>query len=100
MATLNPALKSFWKTKADTKVLKGGRASTKTWDTAGFAIFLASKYTVKFLCMRKFQNKIKESVYAILKLRIEEFGILAQGFTSGKHCKKVCQPVTIRANQC
>jgi len=74
--TLNPILKVFWKTKADTKVLKGGRASSKTWDTAGFAIFLASKYTVKFLCMRQFQNKIKESVYAILKIQIERFGLL------------------------
>jgi len=74
-ATLNPALKQFWQTKADTKVLKGGRASTKTWDTAGFAIFLASRYTVKFLCMRQFQNKIKESVYAILKIQIERFGL-------------------------
>ena len=74
--TLNPALKDFWKTKADTKVLKGGRASSKTWDAAGFAIFLASKYTVKFLCMRQFQNKIKESVYAILKIQIERFGLL------------------------
>jgi len=76
MATLNPALRPFWKTKADTKVLKGGRVSSKTWDAAGIAVFFASKYTVKFLCMRQFQNKIKESVYAILKFRIEEFGML------------------------
>lgn len=72
---LNPALKSFWTTKADIKVLKGGRASSKTWDAAGVAIFLASKYGVKFLCIRQFQNKIQESVYAILKLRIEQFGL-------------------------
>lgn len=75
MATLNPVLRSFWKTKADTKVLKGGRASSKTWDCAGFAIFLAANYTVKFLCMRQFQNKIKESVYAILCIQIERFGL-------------------------
>lgn len=75
MASLNPNLKSFWKTKADVKVLKGGRASSKTWDCAGFAIFLASQYKVKFLCMRQFQNKIKESVYAILKIQIERFGL-------------------------
>ena len=76
MASLNPALKSFWQTKADTKILKGGRASSKTWDCAGFAVFLASRYKVKFLCMRQFQNKIKESVYAILKIQIERFGLL------------------------
>lgn len=75
MASLNPALQDFWKTKADIKVLKGGRASSKTWDCAGFAVFLAANYTVKFLCMRQFQNKIKESVYAILCIQIERFGL-------------------------
>jgi phage terminase large subunit len=76
--SLNPNLKAFWKTKSDLKVLKGGRASSKTWDAAGFAIFLASHYKVKFLCMRQFQNKIKESVYAILKIQIERFGLKDQ----------------------
>lgn len=75
MASLNPNLKSFWRTKSDLKVLKGGRASSKTWDAAGFAVFLASRYKVKFLCMRQFQNKIQESVYAILKIQIERFGL-------------------------
>ena len=73
--SLNSALKPFWASKADTKILKGGRASSKTWDCAGFAIFLACNYTVKFLCMRQFQNKIKESVYAILLIQIERFGL-------------------------
>lgn len=74
-ASLNPALKDFWQTKSDVKILKGGRASSKTWDAAGFAIFLASQYTVKFLCMRQFQNKIQESVYAILVIQIDRFGL-------------------------
>lgn len=74
-ATLNPILKPFWRTKADLKILKGGRASSKTWDTAGFAVFLASKYTVKYLCVRQFQNRISESVYAVLKIQIERFGL-------------------------
>jgi len=75
MASMNPNLKSFWQTKADTKILKGGRASSKTWDAAAFAIFLASNYKVKFLAMRQYQNKIKESVYAILCIQIERFGL-------------------------
>ena len=50
MARLNPALKDFWLTKADIKVLKGGRNSSKSWDTAGMCVYLASKYKVKFLC--------------------------------------------------
>lgn len=73
--TLNPALRDFWLTQADTKVLKGGRASTKTWDAAGFAIYLASNFTLKFLCMRQFQNKIAESVYAVLIVQINRFGL-------------------------
>lgn len=76
MAKMNPALRSFWTTKADIKILKGGRASSKTRDTAGMAVFLASNYTVKFLCLRQFQNRISESVYAVLKIRIEEMGLL------------------------
>ncbi len=76
MGRLNPNLKGFWKTKADIKILKGGRSSSKTYDVAGFSIFLASRYTVKFLCVRQFQNRIEDSVYAILKERIEAFGLL------------------------
>ncbi len=73
---MNPYLKTFWRTKADTKILKGGRASSKTWDIAGMAIWVAHNYTTKFLCMRQFQAKIQESVYAILIIRIEQFGLL------------------------
>ena len=76
--TLNPALKDFWKTKAPVKVLKGGRSSSKTWDAAGFSVFLAAKYRLKFLCVRQFQNKISESVYAVIVLQIERFGLLDQ----------------------
>ncbi len=74
---MNPALKEFWNTKADLKILKGGRSSSKSHDAAGFAIFLASRYTLKFLCMRQFQSKIKESVYALLCIKIEAFGLQA-----------------------
>ena len=73
--SLNPALKDFWQTKADVKILKGGRVSSKTWDAAGFSIFLASNQTVKFLCMRQFQNRISESVYAVIVAQIYRFGL-------------------------
>ncbi|WP_022697912.1 PBSX family phage terminase large subunit [Euryhalocaulis caribicus] len=73
--TLNPALKDFWTTRARERVLYGGRSSSKSWDAAGFAIFLASNYRVKFLCVRQFQNKIAESVYTLLKIQIERFGL-------------------------
>lgn len=77
-ATLNPVLRDFWKTKARNKVLYGGRTSSKSWDAAGFAVFLASRYTVRVLCARQFQNKISESVYTLLKIQIERFGLQSE----------------------
>lgn len=76
--SLNPALKQFWKQPARNRVLYGGRSSSKSWDAAGFAIFLASKYKIRVLCTRYFQNKIEESVYALLKIQIERFGLSDQ----------------------
>ncbi|MTH95543.1 PBSX family phage terminase large subunit [Roseibium sp. RKSG952] len=73
--TLNPALRSFWEAPARNRVLYGGRSSSKSWDAAGFAIFLASNYRIRFLCTRQFQNKISESVYTLLKTQIERFGL-------------------------
>lgn len=82
--TLNPALREFWaaKTVDDRKIrnriLYGGRASSKSWDAAGFATFLASNYRLRFLCVRQFQNKIEESVYTLLKFQIDRFGLASQ----------------------
>lgn len=75
MASLNPALKDFWLTPARVRVLFGGRASSKSWDAAGFAIFLAQHCKIKVLCTRQFQNRIDDSVYTLLKLQIERFGL-------------------------
>lgn len=76
--TLNPALRSFWLAHARYRILYGGRSSSKSWDAAGFAIFLAQKIRVRFLCTRQFQNKIEESVYTLLKIQIERFGLTEQ----------------------
>lgn len=73
--TLNPALRNFWTTQARNKVLYGGRSSSKSWDAAGFAIFLANKYSLRFCCARQIQNKIEESVYTLLKIQIDRFGL-------------------------
>ena len=73
--SLNPALRPFWTTKARNKILMGGRMSSKSWDAAGMAIFLANKYKLRFLCVRQLQNKIDESVYSLLKIQIERFGL-------------------------
>lgn len=83
--SLNPVLRSFWEAREDesgtpirNRVLYGGRSSSKSWDAAGFAIFLASNYKVRFLCTRQFQNKLAESVYSLLKIQIERFDLNAQ----------------------
>jgi phage terminase large subunit len=73
--SLNPALKGFWREPARNRVLHGGRASSKSWDAAGFATFLANSYKLRILCTRQFQNKISESVYSLLKIQIERFGL-------------------------
>lgn len=75
MYSLNPKLQWFWKTKARNKILYGGRASSKSHDAAGFAIYLAANFTIKFLCARKFQNKISDSVYALLVAKIDQSGM-------------------------
>lgn len=72
---LNPNLKDFWKTKARTKVLYGGRASSKTYDTAGVAVALSTMYKLKILCTRQFQNRISESVYSTIKTQITNFNL-------------------------
>jgi phage terminase large subunit len=70
MYALNPVLRSFWEARARYKVLYGGRGSSKSHDAAGHAVFLAANFTVKFLCARQFQNRISESVYTLIKDKI------------------------------
>lgn len=83
--TLNPVLQPFWLALTDdhgqsvrNRVLYGGRASSKSWDAAAWAIFLAANVKIRVLCARQFQNKIEESVYSLLKLQIERFGLKDQ----------------------
>lgn len=79
MATLNPNLRDFWQDgngnmiKARNRVLRGGRASSKSWEFAGMAAFIGQNYKTRFLCVRRFQNKIKESVYTLIKNQIDNF---------------------------
>ena len=79
MASLNPNLKDFWLgdngklIKARNRVLYGGRASSKSWEFAGRISQIAQEYRTRVLCVRRFQNKIKESVYTLIKQQIENF---------------------------
>ena len=76
--TLNPALRDFWTVPARNRVLYGGRSSSKSWDAAGMAVAMAQMCRLRFLCTRQFQNKIEESVYTLLKIQIERFGLRDQ----------------------
>jgi phage terminase large subunit len=71
---LNPALRDFWKQRARNRVLHGGRASSKSHDAAGKVIDIAVNCRVRVLCVRQFQNKIADSIYTLLKTKIEAFG--------------------------
>lgn len=82
MATLNPSLQDYWFDgepspenfiKVRHRVLYGGRSSSKSWEFAGMAACLANQYKTRFLCVRRYQNKIKESVYTLIKNQIDNF---------------------------
>jgi phage terminase large subunit len=70
MYSLNPVLRAFWATRSRYKVLYGGRGSSKSHDAAGYAVYLAATHAVKILCARQFQNRISESVYTLIKDKI------------------------------
>lgn len=72
MYQLNPFLREFWRTKSRYKALFGGRASSKSHDAAGFAVYLAANFKVRIMCARQFQNRISESVYNLIKAKIED----------------------------
>ncbi len=77
----NPALFDFWEEvflgQIDTAVLHGGRSSSKTRDTACQLIRLIDHLPVRMrvLCIRRFQNRIQESVYTELKWAISHLGL-------------------------
>lgn len=84
MATLNPNLQDFWFDgvpspsnfiKVRHRILYGGRASTKSWEFAGMGACLANQYKTRFLCVRRYQNKIKESVYTLINNQVDNFGL-------------------------
>jgi phage terminase large subunit len=71
MYQLNPYLREYWCTPSRIKNLFGGRASSKSHDAAGHAVHLAANYSLRFLCARQFQNRIEESVYVLIKQKIQ-----------------------------
>lgn len=89
MSLLNPYLKDFWSEPARFRVLHGGRMSSKSHDAAGYVIWLATKCKMRVVCCRQFQNKITESVYSLLKIKIEQFGLTDQFEVTEKSIRNV-----------
>lgn len=73
--SMNPALRDFWLTPSRYKILYGGRASGKTWDTAAHVVRISRSMRIRVLCARQFQNKIEESVYHTIRKQVERFGL-------------------------
>lgn len=69
---IDKQFKDFFKKRAPIKAIYGGRMSGKSYSVAGFLIYMASHYKVRILCTRRFQAKITESVYSLLKKLIQE----------------------------
>lgn len=61
--------------KARNKVYWGGRGASKTWGFAEALIRLTSALPLRVLCVREFQNSIKDSSHKILKDTIERLGM-------------------------
>lgn len=79
---LNPALRPLWSaTKTPEgddvrfRVPYGGRMSSKSHDAASNAIRRADFMSQRFLCLRMYQNRIADSVYTLLKDKIEYLGL-------------------------
>ena len=64
---IDKQFKDFFKKRAPIKAIYGGRMSGKSYSVAGFLIYMAANYKVRILCTRRFQAKITESVYSLLK---------------------------------
>ena len=82
MAKINPVLRPFWaamKTPEGDDVrfrtLYGGRMSSKSHDAASNAIRRADAMEQRFLCLRMYQNRIADSVYTLLKDKINYLGL-------------------------
>ena len=68
---INP---DFWVNDMRNHVLYGGRASSKSWEAAWWAVILSMSFRVNFICVRQLQNRIEESVYTLLVTHIYNMG--------------------------
>jgi len=74
---LDPAhpLSDLYYRKARYKILWGGRGSAKSWGVAEALIRMAAALPLRILCVREFQNSIKESSHRMLVDTIARLGL-------------------------
>lgn len=74
-AIVGKSYKDFWHTKARYRVCKGSRGSKKSKTTALNMIVRLFKYPQSNgLCVRRYSNTLRDSVYSDLKWAIHRFG--------------------------
>lgn len=78
MASMNPALRDFWRTRSRGKVVYGGRMSGKTYDTAAELVKRMRVTKIKVACVRMFQNSIDDSVKPVIELMANMFGVAGE----------------------
>lgn len=61
--------------KSRYKVYWGGRGSGKSWAIAEALVRLAAAVPLQILCLREYQNSIKDSSHKVLKRTIERLGL-------------------------
>ncbi len=68
--------KDFWNTKCRYRVCKGSRGSKKSKTTALNRVFRILKYPQSnYLCVRRYTNTIRDSIYADTKWAIHQLGM-------------------------
>lgn len=72
------------------KVYWGGRGSGKSWAIAEALIRIALRHSVRILCVREYQNSIKDSSHKILKDTIERLGVQAFFHVTAEGIKSRC----------
>lgn len=81
--------KDFWNTKARYRVCKGSRGSKKSKTTALNRIFRLLKYPqANYLCVRRYTNTIRDSIYADTRWAIRQLGL-------DEHFKCISSPLEI-----
>jgi hypothetical protein len=76
-ALFHPKFQPLFDPKWSFVILRGGRASMKSWACARAALILGTQNRERVLCCRELQNSISESVLRLLSDQVEALGLSA-----------------------